>query len=161
MSENNYRFYSFTNMYLSSIQKGIQTAHAVSEMYDTYRAGDKISPTFARAKEALDEWANSDKTIIVLDGGNSRTLSELYNNLRCVVDTYKFGYPVVAFYEDEQSLNGALTAVGIILPESVYSRNSEIEVNPNTGELTHALEHALPAGTFDINKLICRFRLAN
>lgn len=161
MSENNYRFYSFTNMYLSSIQKGIQTAHAVSEMYDTYRelAGTKSS--FGKAKEALDEWAKSDKTIIVLDGGNSATLSELYNNLRCVIDTYEFPYPVVNFYEDEQSLNGALTAVGIVLPESVYSHNAEMVFDPNTGEMVHPHENLLSHGTFDISRLICRFRLAN
>jgi len=32
----------------------------------------------------------------------------------------KHGLPVVKFHEDEQSLNGALTAVGIILPETAY-----------------------------------------
>ena len=152
----NYRFYSFTNMYLSSMQKGIQTAHAVSEMSVDYQcySGDP-SPGFL----IYNVWAESDKTINVLDGGNQATLNKLYTDLTSVIDIYNFQYPVVKFHEDEQSLNGALTCVGIILPEDVYRWNSEMLVD-ETGDSYHPYENKLPLGTFAIQKLIHRYRLA-
>jgi len=115
-SKHEYRFYSFTNMYLSSIQKGIQTGHAISEM--------SVEAYFPDAKKAYKTWAKKDKTVIVLNGGNQAMLFELYNYAQ------EFGrnhnLPVIKFHEDEQSLNGALTAVGIVLPKSVYDMAREL-----------------------------------
>lgn len=110
ISKHEYRFYSFTNMYLSSIQKGIQTGHAISEMSieDYFHDGNKTYKT----------WANKDKTVIVLNGGNQAMLFDLYNLVKMFGE--KHGLPYTKFHEDKQSLNGALTAVGIILPKSVY-----------------------------------------
>lgn len=121
---NQYRFYSFTNMYLSSIQKGIQTAHAVSEMSKT------VYPTNI-ANDAYSNWAKFDKTIIVLNGGNQAMLQMLYDF--AVPFGKRFDLPVVKFHEDEQSLNGALTAVGIILPSCWY----ELASNLRTGTASY------------------------
>jgi len=109
-SKFNYRFYSFTNMYVSSIQKGIQTAHVVSDMSVSLMTPDQ--------KSAYDTWALNDKTVIVLNGGNQAMLDVIYS--LAIPFGKKHGLPVVKFHEDEQSLNGALTAVGIILPETAY-----------------------------------------
>lgn len=57
------RLYSFTNYYLSDLQKGLQTAHLVSEMFTKYVTG--------KHKKMLFEWATNHKTIIILNGGNS------------------------------------------------------------------------------------------
>ena len=111
MSSNfKYRFYSFTNMYVSSIQKGIQTAHAVSDM--------SVSLLTTDQKAAYDTWALNDKTVIVLNGGNQAMLEVIHS--LAIPFGKKHGLPVVKFHEDEQSLNGALTAVGIILSEVAY-----------------------------------------
>jgi len=114
MSENNYRLYCFTNMYLSAIQKGIQTAHVVSDISQ-----------YKQMNNVYVEWASSDKTIVVLEGGNQKNLLSIalsieeFNNDLHLNNLQQFPYAL--FREDEDSLNDAVTAVGIILPESVYS----------------------------------------
>jgi len=108
------RFYSFTNMYLSPIQKGIQTAHAVHDMFVKYH--DSLRENTHDGEWALyEQWAHEHKTIVVLDGGNSAELGNLFSQL----DTFTHGYPYVKFHEDDVSLNGALTCVGIILDEKM------------------------------------------
>lgn len=114
-----YRFYSFTNFYLSSIQKGIQTAHAISEMSVTDYGCKEDRPKIAYAK-----WATFDKTVIVLNGGNQSMLEVIFSIATEFANRHHL--PVVKFHEDEQSLNGALTAVGIILPKDVYETASDI-----------------------------------
>lgn len=112
---NNLRFYCMTNaLYMRPIQLGIQTAHAVGEM--SYRhAGNKF----------FDSWVKDHKTIIVLDGGNHGALETLFPSLMIAVSVVRVHLsnrlPVVKFNEDSASLNCATTAVGIVLPEEVWS----------------------------------------
>jgi hypothetical protein len=113
MTDQKYRLYSLTNMYLSSIQKGLQTAHVVSEL-----------SLFKRT--AYQRWAESDRTIIILNGGNCADLESFEQFLLDLQEEHSHNnskkfWPWAAFREDAQSLNGAITAVGIILPESVYT----------------------------------------
>lgn len=96
------RLYSFVNMYLSDIQKGIQTAHIVGELS-------------MRSHPQYDDWLDW-KTIIVLNGGNAQSLWDIRNFLQGQKD-----YVNTHFCEDDQSLGGSITAVGIILPEKVYT----------------------------------------
>lgn len=125
-----YRFYSFTNMYLSPMQKGIQTAHAVSEMSAKYLCNsENVEKMFDTEFGTFNTWAEQDKTVIVLNGGYSSNLKYIYHvckkfskNLRRTGE----GLPFVRFYESDDALDGALTAVGIILPESVYATASAI-----------------------------------
>jgi len=95
------RFYSITNMYLSDIQKGIQTAHAVAECSLTDNA-------------LYGEWAEKGKTIIVLNGGYTSNLKRMAN---LVSESTLDG---VAFNESEEALDGALTVVGVVVPERFY-----------------------------------------
>lgn len=104
-----YRLYSFTNYYLSSLQKGLQTAHVVAEMANInkiYR--DRYPDTI---ETPFETWSRLDKTIIILNGGNSADLELLH------ADLYKFGIESTFFKEDQRSLNGAWTAVGCIIPD--------------------------------------------
>lgn len=103
------RAYFFTNMYLSSIQHGIQAAHALSEMYSKYDREFNEGRT-------LHNWGATHKTIIILNGGGSYELNELCEFFYSVSN----GYPWAFFTESEFSLNGALTCVGVILPERIY-----------------------------------------
>lgn len=93
------RLYSFTNYYLSSIQQGIQTAHMVAEM------SLKNDPDFI-------SWAQRHKTIIVLNGGNSRDIAETY--LFLINRGNEFS--ISMFKEDKDSLDDAMTCTGIVLP---------------------------------------------
>lgn len=144
---NNYRFYSFTNMYLSSLQKGIQTAHAVSEM--------SIKEHSQAANKVYNEWATSDKTIIVLNGGSQKSLDDIFKTIYDYVSFYcNFSYPFVNFYEDKDSLNGALTCVGIILPEDEYIKAKNMREGKLTLQTMSALE-------YDFYSLFANSSLAN
>jgi hypothetical protein len=115
----NYRFYSFTNMYLSSIQKGIQTAHVMAQL-------------FIESPQDFSDWARSaEPTIIVLNGGHSYEIVDLYYKLYNTFDYHRYGgvkenellptIPVSIFYESDAALASAATAVGLIIPESVWN----------------------------------------
>jgi hypothetical protein len=100
------RLYSFVNYYLSDLQRGLQTAHLVSEIFTKYIfCNDDIATV-------LDKWACEDKTIIILNGGNCEELSYKFNIINKVR-----GYPYAMFCEDMNSLYGALTCVGLIFPQ--------------------------------------------
>ena len=102
------RAYFFGNMYLSSIQQGIQAAHAVADMFVKYDGQDEMVE--------LKNWAYDHKTMILLNGGYSE-------NIRALVeffDSPENPYPWVPFFEGQDALDGALTTVGIVLPEKIY-----------------------------------------
>lgn len=107
------RFYGFGNYYLSSLQQGLQAAHSVADMFMKYQYSEDDVPSRQRV---LLEWTAVHKTMVLLNGGNSAELYDLYG----FFNDYNNPYPYINFYEDVQSLNGALTYVGIILPEKIY-----------------------------------------
>jgi hypothetical protein len=105
------RLYSFVaGLYLSPLQCGLQTAHIVSELYATRQAGP------ARQKYA--DWAEKNKTIIILNALNSGGVISLHERL--VPFAVLFGLPLSIFYEDEVSLGGAATAVGVVVPKQYF-----------------------------------------
>jgi len=107
------RAYFFGNMYLSSIQQGIQSAHTIAEMsvkyYCAMDGGDETGSLFY-------EWASYHKTMILLNGGYSENLHELVS----FFDSDSNPYPWAYFHEGRDALDGALTDVGIVLPEKIY-----------------------------------------
>lgn len=117
------RAYFFTNLYLSSIQNGIQSAHVIADMFIKYRAkknsikdSTKYSDFISDQLLLLEHWAESHKTMILLNGGyseNIRALSEFFQSK-------SNPYPWCTFHEGRDALDGALTNVGIILPEKIY-----------------------------------------
>jgi len=110
------RFYAFGNYYLSSLQQGVQALHAATELsMKAFNDGDQYLIQYLR-------WAQHHKTAILLNGGNSRDLQELLSFFELPENPYLFS----GFCEDEQSLNGALTTVGIILPETIYETAAAI-----------------------------------
>lgn len=108
------KLYSFTHSYLSDIQKGIQTAHLVSELYLKYLAGKDLRRSFDSEDVVakVDNWMKSpNPTIVAYKAGNSGSLRNIFGFLKD-----NFDYPFVEFTEGEDSLNNSITAVGIILP---------------------------------------------
>jgi len=103
-------------MYLSSIQQGIQAAHVTHELFLDYPAFDPNHHDLDRTSEVLHDWAENHKTMILLNGGYSDNLREL---IKLFADA-RNPYPWASFNEGEDSLDGALTCVGIVLPEKIY-----------------------------------------
>lgn len=108
------RAYYFGNMYLSSIQQGIQAAHVTHELFLKHKHDNLANGNYVTTK--LWDWAKNHKTMILLNGGYSAALRELI----ALFDSPENDYPWTYFCEEEASLNGALTSVGIVLPEKIY-----------------------------------------
>lgn len=99
------RLYIVANTYLSGLQKGLQTAHAVGDLSVKYE-NNKIYKA----------WASQYKTIIILDGGNSAQIKKYYTDF---FESLPHEFPRVIFHEDEDSLAGAATVSGVIIPDDV------------------------------------------
>jgi len=106
------RLYSLINFYISDLQRGLQTAHCVSEISTRYV---KTSPEH----DVFEDWAINHKTIIILNGGNSAMLRSACEILGD--SAVKLNLPWSAFHEDENSLDGALTSVAIIVGPEIYA----------------------------------------
>ena len=115
------RAYFFGNMYLSSIQQGIQAGHVISEMTVKYWLdADNQSKIFY-------DWAKNHKTMILLNGGYASTLHDLID----FFDQDDNPYPWEFFKESEGALDSALTSVGIVLPEKIYEGAAKLRIGLN------------------------------
>jgi hypothetical protein len=114
MTHDQYRFYSFVaGLYLSPLQQGLQTAHVVSETYANLYEGSTAN------EHAFANWARYDKTIIICNAYNSAGVIEAHVKIKDYAS--KLGLPFSIFHEDEQSLNGAPTATGVVVPRCFYA----------------------------------------
>mgnify|MGYP001025392966 CR=1 FL=1 len=120
------RAYFFGNMYLSSIQQGIQAQHCTVAMYKKYFPRPTLvgECCFEADEQAimLSDWAFDHETDVLLNGGYAETMHELYRDL----DVYDNPYPFAKFHEGHDSLGGVLTCVGIILPADIYEVAAEV-----------------------------------
>lgn len=108
--ESGLRMYCVVNQYITGIHAGIQSAHAIHEMFRRYPQRSSL------AGNILWNWAEVDKTIIVLEGGYQSRLNQFLDTAaECS------SYPLSWFNESEEALNGARTAVAIVLPEYMYA----------------------------------------
>jgi hypothetical protein len=108
------RLYTFGNYYLSSIQQGIQAGHAAVELFNKYENSEQLN--------TVKDWAKNHKTMVCLNGGNNANLKEIRDLFKNETNPY----PWTSFYEDDDSLNGTLTCVAIVLPEIIYDIASKI-----------------------------------
>lgn len=113
------RLYSIVNQYISGIHAGIQTAHAMHEMFIKHPPQGS-----SNADELVWQWAVSDKTIIVLDGGYQSNLERIFELMQGCRSL-----PSAKFHEEQAALNGALTAVCIVLPEHMYAPQYAVDVD--------------------------------
>lgn len=100
------RLYSFTNSYLSSLQRGLKTVHVVAELFRKYPQGYNSSSL------GLYDWAINYKTIIIKNGGNNVNMEAIEGMLK----DPRNQHPWASFREDSSSLDGLLTAVAVVLP---------------------------------------------
>jgi len=122
MTEQELRFYSFTNWMLRPIQQGIQPGHAAVDLFVKYSLYGKTTADIIgeRQREMLYDWATNWKTFICLNGGNNESVEEIYAFLHDEQNPY----PYAPFHEDEASAAGMMTTVGIVLPERIFSTAS-------------------------------------
>lgn len=156
------RLYSFVNFYLSSIQQGIQTGHAAVDLVRKYTAnGNPLRTDITEERVALvEEWADSWKTFITLNGGNASGIAEATNTIS------KSGFPWVSFREDEESLGRLQTCVAVVLPDYIFAAQRKqsadrmteyFEFEDEDGAL-HMFMEGHPH--FDLIKLVKGCRLA-
>lgn len=121
--------YHFSNMYLSSIQVGIQAAHAQTELFLKYNASS--IPTEQIKIDAINDlydWAENFKTIVCLSAGTDYNLNTLADMLGTSDNTYAWAF----FEESKEALNGLLTNVAIVLPEIIYETAKWLRKRNNT-----------------------------
>ena len=104
------RTYVLLHTYFKSLLNGVQGAHACTEMSVKYDAGTPQETLYK-------QWARQDKTLLFLDGGVSLHLHSILGQLQSL-DTNAY-LPWAHFVEDEATLEGMLTAIAVILPESI------------------------------------------
>jgi hypothetical protein len=112
MSDQNYRLYAFVaGGYLSQLQLGLQTAHAVANISVKYSEWD-------HQDDAYRTWAAEDKVIIIYSAFNSQGV------LDCFAELSRTGtaldLPMSIFFEDQESLNGAATACAVVVPQKYW-----------------------------------------
>ena len=117
------RAYFFGNMYLSSIQQGIQALHCLGEMHNKYDValgpgdiGQEHCTEPSTQLCQLRHWEEQHKTVVLLNAGFSEEIRDLHTFFHNEQNVY----PFASFAEGEDALDGALTCTGIILPMEIY-----------------------------------------
>lgn len=103
------RMYFLVNQYIMGIQAGIQPGHAACELLADYWDEPRDNPKV----KMIEQWLKKDKTFIVLDGGYQQRMYEF-------ADKIPSSIPFAYFHEEEDALNGALTAIAFVLPDHLY-----------------------------------------
>ena len=112
------RLYLFSNLYVSSIQHGIQGLHAFTDLLVRY------GPTSVEFATAM-QWATQHKTVIITCGGYSSTLQAVFDRLTQIAEDWttedgQSCLPFAKFHEEKDALAGALTSVAVVVPASAY-----------------------------------------
>lgn len=130
------RAYFFSHAYLSQIQRAIQAQHCTAELFvDVNNIGSR--------HDMLVDWAKNHKTTIVLNGGNSAMLQAIEDQLNMMDPG--MAYPWSVFREDDQSMEGMLTCVGIVLPEHIYEAAAKLRAGEDVLEPLDMIDMALVA----------------
>lgn len=117
---NELRVYTFTNFYLSSIQQGIQSAHAVTELFNKYSYPEDHDGELFEGM--LRTWALDHKTMVCLNGGDNAAINGLANFMNHSDNLY----PWATFHESSDALGGIRTCVAIVLSENIFGTASDI-----------------------------------
>jgi hypothetical protein len=120
------RGYVFCHFYIKPLLQGVQANHASVEW--------SLFPPKSQEYKTYLSWAKAHKTLVYLNGGFTGQLTALAAALKVLAAQWKKkppkgtwrALPVSAFYEDQQTLGGILTATGLVVPESVYGLSDEM-----------------------------------
>ena len=97
------RMYSLVLRQLNPIQKGVQTTHGVVEYANKYSSNEDYR-----------QWAETDKTLIMLDGGTYQEMVRIYDSLK------ELGIKFADFQEPD--LNYLTTSITFLADERVWNR---------------------------------------
>lgn len=148
------RLYTFTLYQLRSIQQGIQPLHVLGEMAAKYGKADHG----ARSVNMFYDYVTNHKTVICLNGGNAASLKTIEQELNTLA--HHMSYPYAYFCEDEESLDGVMTSVGIIVPTHVYEWAAKERMGTNIDAGPVAYNEYHPAD-LKLATLINKFPLAS
>lgn len=112
------KMYFITNMYLSPIQRGIQSAHALAELYENNSDSNL---------EIVSDWAKNHKTIIVLNGGTNESMKRIYSK----IEELSLDANLILATFNEPELNNTLTAIALLehhLPSELYDMLYELKL---------------------------------
>lgn len=96
------RMYSLVLCQLNAIQKGVQTTHGVVEYANKYSSDEEYR-----------QWAKTDKTLIMLDGGTYQEMVKIYDSLK------ELGIKIGEF--QELDLNYLTTSITFLADERVWN----------------------------------------
>ena len=113
--------YIFVHGALSGSQRAVQASHAVAEIFPKYLIEDH--PSIKR--DMLLDWVDIHKTIILLNGGFSKSLRDTYDSIReCALGLC---LPHANFYEDGATMEGMMTSFMVIVPSTCILSESKCE----------------------------------
>ena len=97
------RMYGMVLCQLNAIQKGVQTTHGVVEYANKYSSDEEYR-----------QWVETDKALIVLDGGTYQEMVRIYDTLK------ELGMKFADFQEPD--LNYLTTSITFLADERVWNR---------------------------------------
>lgn len=122
------RLYSICNMYLSSIQNGIQTQHSTVRLFRKYQLQNNV-----KMLSEIYDWSDNHETTIVLNGG----MTEHMDALILLIEAS--GLPWAPFYEP--GIGNAMTSISVVIPEKLYClKDSYFEGYIMTEHMLHVLD---------------------
>jgi len=156
------RCYHLGNFYLSSIQQGIQAAHAQTNLLLKYCSPAATDGTSDRsAAKMVWDWAEH-PTMICLNGGAHASLLAH----KMFMENEDNPYPWSVFYEDEVSLAGMLTNVAIVVPEKIWTADwcleseNRFEIYSDEKQNHERVFGKLSDFEFELARFLKGFRLA-
>lgn len=105
-------------MYMGGIHAGIQSLHATSAMWRKYDEIYNPESPYYSMMQTLRAWEDDHKTVVLLNGGDHAALL----NLESFLNSHDNFYPWASFRESQDALNGALTAIVVLIPAKLYKR---------------------------------------
>lgn len=123
MTNKNYKAFLFCHTALKQVCGGVQNAHVLPEMFVKYQ--DE-----SRERKVLFDWAAGHKTIVMRDGGISKSLKQIRYVVARVCPVLQVPYS--CFYESDDYMDGILTSVGFVLDRSrqqvkLYDRSTSVD----------------------------------
>lgn len=111
-----FAYFWVNGLYMREIQWGIQALHCAVDMGQIYKDAVRRG---SEASNVFNNWANDDKTVILLNAFNVQGLREKFDLLDANGNLARV--PWATFSEDEQSLGGVLTCVGVVPNENMMN----------------------------------------
>lgn len=108
MEQNKWRMYCLVLKQLSSIDKGIQCAHACTEYTNLYQDTDEFQ-----------EFIKESKTLIMLNGGNYNDMM----GIKKILEGRNINYSI--FYEED--LNNLITSICFLAEDKIWDKNNYLK----------------------------------